>query len=162
MNGVMKSSDADILAQVIAAFRACLRPEHFTDYAHCEECAEHDEVLRSRDVESLTRADAGQMGWDPMTFSSEAGVAYYFPALARLTLEGESDLGWYGPQLLWHLSYEGSCNRFLSYFSSQQIAAVCMLLRQVEREHAELVEANLCAEDLQSAISIWECRDESR
>ncbi len=156
----MKSSDADILAQVLAAFRDCPRPEHFTDYDHCDECAEHDEVLRSRDVESLTRGDAGQMGWDPITFTSEAGAAYYFPALARLTLEGESDLGWYGPQLLWHLSYEGSCNRLLSYFSSQQIAAVRLLLRQIEREHAQLVEANLCADDLQRAISIWEYRDE--
>jgi hypothetical protein len=50
-------TDADILAEIDAAFAAVEQPEHFTD-----------------------------PGWDPIAFASPQGMAYYFPALARIAL----------------------------------------------------------------------------
>jgi hypothetical protein len=107
-------SDADILQIIKQAFAECRRPEHFTDYTHCEECAEHDEVLRSRDVDTLRIEDVGNPGWDPICFTTWEGFAYYFPALARLAFaEPEYADGWYGTVLLFHLVGDGRRNRRL-------------------------------------------------
>lgn len=75
-------NDAAILAVIDAEFGAVPRPEHFTDFTHCCECAEHDEALRSRDRASLRIEDVGNPGWDPLCFCSAEGIAYFFPALA--------------------------------------------------------------------------------
>ena len=83
----MDVADAAVVDGLTKVFASVERPEHFTNFEHCEECAEHDEVLRSRDLSTLSREDAGNVGWDPITFTSPQGFAYYFPALARLALE---------------------------------------------------------------------------
>ena len=62
------------------------RPEHFTKFDHCDECAKHDRTLRSRTVKTITRADLGTLGWDPINFTTDEGWAYYFPALARFAV----------------------------------------------------------------------------
>ncbi len=56
------SSDAEILEQVKQVFSTAQRPEHFTNYTHCEECAEHDALLRSRDLDTLAIEDVGNVG----------------------------------------------------------------------------------------------------
>jgi hypothetical protein len=48
------SPDERILQIVRDAFASVPRPEHFTNYRHCDECYEHDELLRQRDRDSLT------------------------------------------------------------------------------------------------------------
>jgi hypothetical protein len=76
-------TEAELLGLVDRAFRSSPRPAHFTNFDHCGECAEHDELLRSRDRDTLTLDDVGNAGWDPLSFTSSAGVAYYMPALVR-------------------------------------------------------------------------------
>lgn len=56
------------------------RPEHFTDRNHCCECADHDDLLRSRNIDSLTIDDLGNPGWDPICFVTDKAFFYYFPA----------------------------------------------------------------------------------
>src|SRR5262245_8346730 len=63
------------------------RPAHFTNYRHCCECAEHDAILLAYDVQTLSRKQLGNPGWDPLCFVSPEGFLYYMPALIRLTLE---------------------------------------------------------------------------
>ena len=41
--------DGEILRSVQAAFARGERPEHSTDYLHCEEYTEHEGLLRARD-----------------------------------------------------------------------------------------------------------------
>src|SRR5688572_10438111 len=79
-------TDAEILAMMRAAFADVERPEHFTNHEHCDECFEHDVLLRSRDIDTLSRDDVGDGAWDPITMSSNQGFAHYIPALARLGL----------------------------------------------------------------------------
>ena len=79
--------DAHVLRLVHEAFSACARPEHFTNYRHCCECAEHDALLLSRDNETLCLEDVGNAGWDPLCYVDAAGFAYFFPGLARLALD---------------------------------------------------------------------------
>ena len=149
-------TDADILQKVLQAFSGCRRPEHFTDFAHCEECAEHDEVLRSRDIHTLRIEDVGNPGWDPICFISTAGFAYYLPALARLAL-AETDYahGWYGGQLLFHLCSDGRRNQRLLACTPDQRRVVVEFLQHLLETRASVADNELRADDLFQAIEIW-------
>src|SRR5665213_2651883 len=104
-------SDSEIIERIQQAFAGCRRPEHFTNFSHCEECAEYDEVLRSRDVTTLQIEDVGNLASDPISFISPEGFAYFLPALARITLaEPHSFHGWYGGAFLSHLCFDGRQN----------------------------------------------------
>jgi hypothetical protein len=56
------STDADVIARIDEAFGLVERPEHFTNFTHCCECAEHDGLLRSRDRETLRTEDCDLLG----------------------------------------------------------------------------------------------------
>lgn len=105
----LTDNDADVLAAIDAAFETAIKPEHFADYRHCEECAEHDETLRSHDRDTLRVEHVNNPGWDPLCFCSEEGKAYYMPTLARFALAPlENEHDWYGCQLLFHLAGDGA------------------------------------------------------
>ncbi|HRQ89853.1 MAG TPA: hypothetical protein PLA50_13720 [Bacteroidia bacterium] len=153
-------SDTDILQRIHEAFAGCRRPEHFTNYTHCDECAEYDEVLRSRDTRTLCIEDVGNPGSDPICFISPKGFAYYFPALARLALalalaEPDPVQGWYGNQLFSHLSSDGANNERLLAFTPEQRRIVVDLLHHIAETRASLVDNELLADDLFWAIRIW-------
>jgi hypothetical protein len=76
-------SDLQIMSVIHEAFAAEPRPEHFTNYTHGCECAEHNELLRARDRETLGLEDVGNPGWDPICFVTAEGFRYYLPALVR-------------------------------------------------------------------------------
>ena len=149
-------SDVDILQTVQQAFAGCRRPEHFTTYTHCEECAEHDEVLRARDVRTLGIEDIGNPHWDPICFISPEGFAYYFPALTRLALaEPVEPHDWYGAQLLFHLCHDGRQNRRLLACTAEQRSAINQFLRHLVETRASLADIYCCTDDLFQALEIW-------
>ncbi|WP_448505874.1 hypothetical protein [Immundisolibacter sp.] len=149
-------SDADILQRVQQAFAGCRRPEHFTDYTHCEECAEHDEVLHSRDIDTLQIEDAGNPGWDPVCFTTSEGFVYYFLTVARLAL-AESDYahGWYGTQLLFHLVGDGCKNRRFLDCTSEQRRAVFQFLQHLLETGATFADEHCSTDNLFQALEIW-------
>ncbi len=149
-------TDAETLTQVREAFASAERPVRFTDRDHCCECAEHDDLLRSRDLDSLTVEDVGNPGWDPLCFATDEAFLYYFPALARLALDDpDEDHGWYLEQLLFHLTYEGTSNRRLLAATPRQRDAVVLLLRHVQATRRTLVIEYLCEKELLQAIAAW-------
>lgn len=149
-------SDAHILETVQQAFAGCQRPEHFTDYTHCEECAEHDEALRSRDLLTLVVEDVDSPASDPICFTSAAGFVYYLPALVRFALaEPSKSHGWYGVQLLNHLCGDGRENRRFLACTPQQRRAVAEFLRHLVETRAALADNEKCAEELFQALDIW-------
>jgi hypothetical protein len=149
-------SDAEILEAVREAFCNCRKPEHFTNYAHCEECQEHDDTLRAKDVETLAREDVGNVGWDPLCFTSPEGITYLFPALARLALADETEsFDWYGSQLLFHLTNDQEQNRLIRYFSRDQRNAVAVLLRHIKATRYDQVANYVCEDELDIAITLW-------
>ncbi len=145
----LSDRDREVLRLIDQTFQDIEKPEHFTDYLHCDECHEHDVTLCARTRDTLRREDLGNSGWDPMCFCSEVGIGYYFPSLSRFALLPDiwRFHDWYCYQLLWHLSYKGSGNRFLAWCSPIQREAVCTLLEHIrdtrlsEAEDAELREA---------------------
>jgi hypothetical protein len=110
---------------VRAAFADFERPEHFTDYKHCEECAEHDALLRSRGPGTPRAVDVGNPGRDPLCYVSPAGFGYLLPGLARQALsEPGPQEERYTPQLLFHLPYGGEAVRHLRAYGPDQRRAV--------------------------------------
>lgn len=121
-----------VLAEVDAAFADVKKPDHFTDYNHCAECREHDDVLRSATRETITREALGGSGWDPMCFVDGQGFAYYFPAMARYALAqdlwgGDPYIG----QFIFHVGYEKAQNRHLKWFSAKQRQAAVSVMDQL-------------------------------
>ena len=150
------ASDAEMLSRLEQAFRTRSRPEHFTNYLHCEECAEHDQLLISRDLESLRIEDVGNPGWDPICFISPEGFAYYLPALARLTL-AEPTFGypWYGDQFFWHLIMDGPANTRVLACTPEQRKAVAMFLQHLLETRAAQIDESLLGDDALRSFRIW-------
>lgn len=149
-------TDAEILAAIDAAFRDALKPEHFTHHTHCEECAEHDQLLRRRDRDTLQMEDVGNIGWQPISFCSPEGMAYYMPALARLALSKPTyDYGWYGDTLAIHLSSNGSGNAFLRYCNHLQRKAVADLLRHLKTALPKDEFPTTPADELERYAALW-------
>ena len=76
----------DLIARIREIFSVYPRPEHFTKFEHCEECAEHDTTLARHTPDSISLNELGNPGWDPICFATPPAFLYYFPALARLSL----------------------------------------------------------------------------
>ena len=98
----------DLIAEAALLFGNERRPEHFTNYRHCCECAEHDETLRNTTPDQLTYDDVSP-GWDPLCFITPEGFRYYFPALVReyYTLAGwDPDTGRPLPETIKELGLE--------------------------------------------------------
>lgn len=149
------ATDTEVLRQVNQVFKASPRPAHFTNYTHCEECAEHDEALGSRTVDTLQRDDAGTMASDPFCFTSPDGFKYYFPALARISLENPPKDQWYGYQLLFHLTSSGRENQFYVEFDDRQRRAVVAFLQHLGETRQQLLAQNLCDHTHSEALRIW-------
>lgn len=150
-------NDSEALKKISDAFGTTPRPEHFTNYRHDPECAEHDELLRSRNLETLSLADVGNPGWNPICFVTEEGFKYWMPALARLALEPETEQDdWYLPQLLFHLNNRGRSNYHLAAASPQQRNAVMQFLVHIEDTRpAALLDKYAVKEELKLTIDLW-------
>lgn len=150
------STDAEVLAEIDAAFGTVARPEHFTNFSHCCECAEHDAVLRSRTRETLRLEDIGNPAWDPLCFTISQGIAYYFPALAQFALAPPVDgYGWYADHLLFHLYSGFRDNGFYQYCSRAQRAAVARFLAHLLESRAAFVDAYGVADDFLRCYELW-------
>lgn len=151
---------ASLIAAIDAAFAIVERPAHFTDFTHCCECAEHDALLRSRDRGTLCLEDVGNPGWDPLCFCTAPGLAWYFPALARLALaECRPGAAWYGEQLQFHLGYGDCDNRLLAYFDDVQRDAVARFLAHLIATRAALIDDCGMADDFLRCHALWSDRD---
>lgn len=111
-----------ILEHVGRAFGSVPRPHNFLeDPEHCEECAEHNETLRSHTPETIGIRELGNGGWDPICSATTEAYLYYMPALARLALSTGEE--WYLDQFLFHLSEDR-----VAAFNLEQRVAVLLLL----------------------------------
>jgi uncharacterized protein (DUF433 family) len=145
-------SDEEALKAIQHAFSGCPRPEHFTSYNHCDECEQHDDLFRSRDIHTLTLKDVSASG--TTCFLSPEGFVYYFPALARLALEEPTESGWYGCHLLFHLSSESHDER-ISVFTAEQRQAILAFLYHLLETRRAVAALYLCENNLFKAIACW-------
>jgi hypothetical protein len=135
------------------------RPEHFTDYRHCCECAEHDETFRAHTPASIGLSELGSPAWDPVCFATDEAFRYFFPALVRLAVQGTGET-YYLDQFLFHLIRDGRRNSRWKAFSPEQRRFVVELLETLLEEKAAEIEKNLDADSILNAIEIWSETDD--
>jgi hypothetical protein len=149
-------TDDDVLALVTRAFQDVARPEHFTNHTHCDECWEHDDLLRDRDLTTLDIRDVGSQAWNPITMATPHGFAYYFPALVRLALAPQPEkLDWYGYTILFELRWDGPRNKRWQYFSANQRTAVSLFLEHLYRTRLKDIASYDCEYELLETLDIW-------
>jgi len=136
------------------ALFATPRPEHFTNYQHCDECFEHDQTLLNSTIDDIGMEELGNPGWDPMCFVEPEGLIYYFPALVRLCLDSSEEWSYIG-QFIFHISYDGPQNRHVLAFSEAQRDFVVRFLDHLLETRAELISLYGEDDELFTAIRIW-------
>jgi len=148
--------DFAALKAMYQAFQDCPRPEHFTNFQHCEECADHDDTLLSRTPDTITRQDVGHPGWDPISFISPAGFRYYLAGLARLVVEETSDdEDWYAAQFFWHLVSDGPDNARFQACTPTQRTAVAQFVGYIIETRGQQLDDACIADDAMRAWEIW-------
>ncbi len=143
----------DFVADAAVLFSS-KRPNHFVDYTHCEECAEHDEVLRNSRIDTIGLDELGNPGWDPMCFVDVYGFKYYLPALIRLCVQSNEN-NYYIDQFLFHITYGATEKQFLESFSDNERNFVATFLHYLVDTKAERIEENMDTDDLFKAIELW-------
>jgi hypothetical protein len=132
------------------------KPEHFTTYRHCCECAEHDATLLAYDVDSIGLQALGNPGWDPLCFASVEGLLYYLPALIRLTLETmDIPQKRYLDQLRFHLLRDGKDHDFVRSCSPEQRAFVAEFLAYLIDQYSAELDGCAYAGDMLQTYDIW-------
>jgi len=150
-------TDSDLLAEVERLFGASARPDHFTNFTHCSECAQHDELLRSRRKGELRAEDVSYSGWDPICFVSYEAFRYLLPDLVRLALlDPDASDEWSFPNLLFHLTYEARENEYLNAFSPDERAAVATFLRHMAETRRDALERYCDLDDTNDAVRLWQ------
>ncbi len=130
------------------------RPEHFTEYDHCEECAEHDQTLLSSEIDFIGLDELGNPGWDPICFTSTEGKKYFLPAFVRLSLETVDDEFYFG-QFLFHLESNGPNNDFYLSCNTEQREFVASFISFMIEKYSEEIEANYYADEALKSYEIW-------
>lgn len=130
------------------------KPEHFTNFAHCEECLDHDLTLVNSDVDSIGFDELGHPSWDPICYVETEGFIYYFPAFVRLCLNNNSEQS-YISQFLFHLSYEGKNNKYTLSFSAEQRDYTLNFLKYLAETKIDTITLYGDEEMLFSTIDIW-------
>lgn len=157
---MVMSSVQELIAEACEVFGKVQRPEHFTDHTHCCECAEHDEVLQKYAPDTVSREALGHPGWDPITFTTDAGFRYYLPGLIRtvLTTRGDED---YIEQFLSQVIRDGPRNTRWQACTQPERAMVVKALHFLLEHRADEIDDWLDADRLIQAIEIWSDSGES-
>ncbi|MBB3166831.1 DUF6714 family protein [Simiduia aestuariiviva] len=130
------------------------KPEHFTNYTHCEECEEHDQTLNRSTIDSIGLDELGNPGWNPICFSSVEGKKYYMPSFIRLSLETMHSEFYLG-QLLSCLEGDGKENKLYCACNAEQRSFITDFIEYIILHHTEQLEANGCEMEALKVQGIW-------
>jgi len=132
------------------------QPEHFTNYRHCCECAEHDATLLAYDVNTIGLEQLGNPGQDPLCFASVEGLVYYIPALMWTTLDTmDKPQERYLDQLLFHLMRDGKDNDLLRACHPEQRAFIVGFLEYLMATYSAELDGCTYSDDILKAYDIW-------
>ena len=130
------------------------KPDQFTKYKHCKECAEHEETLQKSSIDTIGLDELGNPGWDPICFCNNEGKKYYMPAFIRLsleTIEGE----FYLAQLFFHLESNGKANEFFKSCNEAQRAFIVSFVEYIINQFPDALERNICENEAFKVYGIW-------
>lgn len=143
----------DWINHSLAVFKA-EKPEHFTDFTHCDECAEHNQTLLTTTVLTIGLDQSGNSGWDPICFCNEAGKKYYTPAFIRLSLETVNSEFYFG-QFLFHLKHDGKNNQYYRACTPDQRIFLAEFIAYMIETFSLEIEQNCYTKEVLTAYEIW-------
>ncbi|MFC1684177.1 DUF6714 family protein [Pseudomonadota bacterium] len=153
----MKLEKEQIIKDAYDAFSECKRPDHFTNYLHCDECNEHDQTMRSATLETLDSKHLGCAGWAPFSFLTEEGFAYYMPRILELAITGKDNA--HGElflnDILFNLTPTDEYNRF-KHYTIEQSRSVLNALRYAKDNFLDELMDYAAEGDLDNAIAYWQ------
>ena len=130
------------------------KPAHFTNYKHCEECAEHDETLLSANIDCIGLSELGNPGWDPICFCTPIGKKYYMPSFIRLSLETINKEFYLG-QFLFHLEADGKENKLYLSCTQEQRSFVYEFISFIFNEYTKQLKSNHYVDEALRVSEIW-------
>ncbi len=135
----------EAVANVEKAFGHVARPRRFIrGTCLCQECLEHDRTLAAHTPATITLAELGNPGWDPVCFASDQAFAYYLPAMIRLAFEPD----YYVDQLLFHLNMPGRSD----FLDSKQAKVLLDALWALFEAKGDRIAECLDEHDLEQAL----------
>lgn len=114
------------VTELAHAFREAERPDHFTNYQHCDDCAAHDETLRQLSVGKLRLEHVGNPAIDPISFVTEEAFRYLLPGLAQIAIAWPEE---YFVRFLGHLLPER-----IRHFTDAEYRALVHFLKSLRAE----------------------------
>ncbi len=129
------------------------KPAHFTDFTHCEECAEHDQTLIHSSIDSLGFEDLCP-GWDPLCFCSVEGKKYYMPSFIRISID-TADSDFYFGQLLFYLEGDGENNDLFLGCSTEQRKFIASFVGYMINLYPEILDTNFLTDNALRVHEIW-------
>jgi hypothetical protein len=150
-------TDKEILALICSTFDGIERPAHFTNYKHCEECAEHEATMQARTPDTLAIEDVENPGWTPICFLTPEGFQYFMPGLIRLALTPGCEF-FLMDMVGFFLSQPPGEHWQYKLFSTAQIEAIIKFLRHVLDTRCNDYDINSCwlKEADRNAVENWE------
>ena len=151
--GMTKSK---IISNLYSTFALRIRPDHFTKFDHCPECAEHDESLRSLGLNEIGPIQVGHSGYGPISFLTAEALAYCMPRFLEMVLmdenndQGDDFIG----DFIWHLAPTEDFDRFSGYTNKERTAVLDTLDYIYESMHG-VVKRNSVERELEDAILYW-------
>ncbi|MCA6059507.1 hypothetical protein HUF18_06925 [Thalassolituus sp. ST750PaO-4] len=145
-----------IISNFYSAFALRSRPDHFTKFDHCPECAEHDESLRAVELSAIGATQVGYIGYGPISFLTAEALAYCMPRfLEMVLLDGQNDQGddFIGDFILQLVPRE-NFDRFSGYTNKERTVVLDTLDYIYESMH-EVVKRNSIEKELEDAILYW-------
>ena len=145
-----------LIANAYQVFSEIEKPQHSTNYSHCEECAEYDEMLSTVEKRDLSIEQIGTVCWGPVPFLTPEATAYYIPRLIELAAEGveNKDLEPYFNQFI-NTVCEGPSGRQYSLFGDVHRRAVASVLIYIKSNYYDLVCEHCWGEELDKACANW-------
>lgn len=137
----------DAYEKLLHVFSRREKPEHFTNYRHCEDCKEFDDVLRYFKRDDISFSELGNIAWNPISSVNIEGFLYYLPALARLAL-GKGD-SYFVDQFLIHVDKQDRLGNMNQEEKSVFRDYLIWLSEEMESE----IKENLDDEDLRELIN---------
>ncbi|MBE9554217.1 MAG: hypothetical protein IMF05_12215 [Proteobacteria bacterium] len=133
------------------AFR-CGRPTQMVrNPGHCDECAEHEEIMQTVTPETVSLDQVGKLAWDPVCYLTDEAWRYFVPGLARLAL-GRGD-GYYLDQFLYHLE-----SGRIDCLNAEQCRALSALMDHLYETMAGEIEENMDDKVLGHVMDLLEQR----
>jgi hypothetical protein len=143
-----------IIERAFTVFQNVERPAHFTNFNHCCECREHDEVLLAGTPATISRSDLGTMAWDPITFTTGTGFRYYIPGLIRVVLTQTGDNNYY-EQFLWHMASPDQVKERCPEITEEECEVISETLEYLLNHRTTEIDEECMADTLLAAVESW-------